>query len=118
MTDDVLLPELNRLRGHRNEMGRSQLFFFSTQQNELLRGIKKGDFYLFLHFVRLYCAPQEENGDQCLMDGVHLLFMPSIALQCSPFHHCNIVLLLLAEEAAGYLRDAAQGSEGQGHRRL
>ena len=37
----MLLPELNRLRGHRNEMGGSLIFFFSTQWNELLLGIKK-----------------------------------------------------------------------------
>lgn len=115
MTADVLLPELNGLRSRRNEMGRSLIFFFSTQWNELLLGIKKSDIYLSLHFGRQRCAPREENSHQCLVGGVHWLFIPFIALQYSPFNHkCCAVAALLGKPQV--TRGAAQGSEGQGHK--
>lgn len=79
-------------------------------------GVKKSDTYLSLHIVRQCCAPQGANSAQCLLDGVHLLFIPFIALQCSPLNHPNIVWLLLAGEAAGAPGVLHRALKGRGMR--
>lgn len=76
--------------------------------------MKKSDTYLSLHVVRECCAPQEANSDQCFPDGVHLLFIPFTALQCSPLNHPNIVWLLWAREAAGAPAVLHRALEGMG----
>lgn len=94
MTDDVLVPELNGLRAHRNEMGRSLIFFFPTQWNELLLGLKKkSDTYLSLHSGSAV-LPRRKTAIGASWMGfaccLYLLLLYSILLFIT-----NIVMLLL-----------------------